>query len=297
MEQEEFSAVACFRCQDVFVSANALKVHLQSCTDEFEPRRSEPWAFIPPPTHYGNTSTRRTGYYPPRGQGRDDRARYRARGRGGGSRRRPSNTSDIGDDSPSQVITQTSTWAQQLNSKVSTSSDGGNSSPVMNYPVSDDEEPQSSRGRGRGGRPGQSQEVKCTKCNISFATPQGLAEHFYQSEAHPFSVPPVGNRWQAPQFRVTQSQSQSPRSPIQDIQKEESKNKVQVECECGRLFDSREALVQHRRSHAPLTSSSGTFSHQRHAKSAGIGYTGNGVDVSDDDIEKIRAVLRQLGLE
>jgi len=44
--------------------------------------------------------------------------------------------------------------------------------------------------------------AQCTKCNLSFDNPQELATHFYESPAHPFSVPPVGNRWMAPAFEV-----------------------------------------------------------------------------------------------
>lgn len=55
--------------------------------------------------------------------------------------------------------------------------------------------------------------AQCTTCNLSFDSPQELAAHFYESPAHPFSVPPVGNRWMAPAFEVAPWLEGMPRVP------------------------------------------------------------------------------------
>lgn len=58
----------CFKCQCVFASQGALELHLMSCTAYFDPRRSTPWAFIPPPETYGRSHESQYRHQKPQGR-------------------------------------------------------------------------------------------------------------------------------------------------------------------------------------------------------------------------------------
>ncbi|KAM7199762.1 hypothetical protein V8F20_005632 [Naviculisporaceae sp. PSN 640] len=74
--QSPTAASACFKCKTDLPTLAALEVHLRSCTTDWDPPRSVPWTFIPPPDSLGVQG-------PVGGDGRG-----RGGNRGRGSRRR-----------------------------------------------------------------------------------------------------------------------------------------------------------------------------------------------------------------
>ncbi len=150
----------CFRCRSVFVSFRALEVHLMSCDAPYEPPRSTPWAFIPPPASL--SSTREPRFYHPNFQNRRQQAQ-RVPLRVNSNPQPPS--PDARRPSPQFQRG----WADRNRRNTVPSSTTGLA-------------------------------AKCTKCGISFPDALSLGEHFAESPAHPYSVRAPSNSWEPPPF-------------------------------------------------------------------------------------------------
>ena len=98
--------------------------------------------------------------------------------------------------------------------------------------------------------------AKCTKCNISFPDALSLGEHFAESPAHPYSVRAPSNSWEAPAFmeyttepawRETQPLPFEPETRTPLYAPSGSRNATKVTCECGKAFGTNSSLEQHRK--------------------------------------------------
>lgn len=164
----------CFRCHSLFVSYRALEVHLMSCDVPFDPTRSTPWAFIPPPEAYRSGSEPRPRH--PSAQSRNQQPQNR----------HPSSMNR--QQQTPRVLPQPSNKPKPRKSDYTSAF-----SPLPPRDRAD----KADRSRERP-FPGTSKMAKCTKCDITFPDPRSLGEHFVESPAHPYSVRAPSNSWDPP---------------------------------------------------------------------------------------------------
>ncbi|KAL2257993.1 hypothetical protein VTK26DRAFT_8860 [Humicola hyalothermophila] len=245
----------CFKCRNVFPSYRAVELHLMSCDAPFEPQRSDPWAFIPPPAGPGplhSPHSRRSGQLhitPGISQmGAWQNLPQILNGN--------SNSQNHGNSRPAHHSRKESPKSgQSLAYATSISSTSGLS---VHHPL-----PKAWAQRSRSAKPGRGQATTgsgpatCTKCNISFPDATGLGNHFAQSPAHPHSSPAPSNSWSPPETAFT-----GPASPSDGRQhrgpggrrhqqapgkRNAASADENVRCECGKAFETASALSQHKK--------------------------------------------------
>ncbi|KAK5653636.1 hypothetical protein OQA88_8666 [Cercophora sp. LCS_1] len=182
MDDPEF---ICFKCKVDFGLRSALETHLMSCTEAFEPRQSTPWAFVPPPS----------SLEPSGGRPNRDAPVRRQPPRAAKTQRRASASSIPLTPTP-PTFRSTPLWKQ----------------PTTNWQPSSSSAPNASKGSSRNQRgkdarrPSTSSaptgssdaKAKCTKCDLAFPSAHALADHFIESDEHPYSVQAPKNSWGSP---------------------------------------------------------------------------------------------------
>ncbi|KAK4119241.1 hypothetical protein N657DRAFT_650341 [Parathielavia appendiculata] len=257
----------CFKCNYAFISYRALEVHLMSCDAPFEPLRSSPWAFIPPPASYASAKGPRSRH--PGSQKRWYQSQITRR-------------SSLGEQPATAARPETTTPSPPTASRKDAAGRRRNHLVTSN----------------------NTNGATCTKCGISFPDSRTLGEHFIESEAHRYAAAAPSSIWEGPAYKYKAKStaggnrplpSSRTTKPFSSTPRSGETGKSSVTCDCGKTFQTNSAMTQHRKD--SMRHKEGADDGKgvgRQHTDAGFPRTSNGQVVGYDGVDDITSALSKL---